>query len=310
MADELVSLQRCWKRNRDRTWFFVRPGGNWGDALIYAGAEKLARSVGLTWKEFDRESFGRQALPPGAGIYLHGGGGFNLWGSGSALRMLDVALGIEGALVIQGPQTFDTSNPELGKLLAAMVRRSVADEIRIFTREIVSAEFLETALQAAAAIHVDHDTAFHLQKDDILSLAALRSCPAGRYTLLAAREDDEAPVEPVSCPERVIRLDPAYYAGSLSHWLRIHAFARRVISNRLHSAIVSALLGKPVVLLGGSYHKNRSVWEFSLRARGVEWCDTLGGAAGAVAGSWLPGPFARSWKVQRLMLWLRGVPAR
>ena len=72
-----------------------------------------------------------------------------------------------------------------------------------------------------------------------------------------------------------IPLDPALYATSFEHWLRLHAGARQIISSRTHSAIAGSILGKPTIMLPGSYHKNRSIWEYVLKDRGVVWGETL-----------------------------------
>ncbi|MCK4438582.1 polysaccharide pyruvyl transferase family protein, partial [Candidatus Bathyarchaeota archaeon] len=43
------------------------------------------------------------------------------------------------------------------------------------------------------------------------------------------------------------------------------ANAETVYTDRLHVAILSSILGKDVTLFGNIYHKNRGVWEISLR---------------------------------------------
>jgi hypothetical protein len=64
-----------------------------------------------------------------------------------------------------------------------------------------------------------------------------------------------------------------------------------------------------VELLPGSYHKNRSVWEFSLKERGVEWRDRLDASPVPESSlEWLPRRIRNSWKIRRVLLRLRGVP--
>ena len=65
------------------------------------------------------------------------------------------------------------------------------------------------------------------------------------------------------------------FCRSFNQWVALHRRARCIVTNRLHSAIASVVLGKQTVLLPNSYHKNRSVWEYSLRERGVLWSDEL-----------------------------------
>jgi hypothetical protein len=89
--------------------------------------------------------------------------------------------------------------------------------------------------------------------------------------------------------------------------VRIHLFARSITTNRLHSAIIGAIAGKPVTIGPGSYHKNRSVWQYSLAERGVRWVDAIEPPA---AGLWqrLPSRIRDSYKIRQLRLALHRVP--
>ena len=99
-----TTLEDIFRLHQQKEWYFVRPGGNWGDHLIYAGAEALARRIGINWKDIDYRDFDPGALGNGTAIYLHGGGGFNPWGSKRALTNLSKALSSAVDLVVQGPQ--------------------------------------------------------------------------------------------------------------------------------------------------------------------------------------------------------------
>jgi hypothetical protein len=102
LEDESTRLETLLTRHRLREWHFVRPGGNLGDQLIYAGAEALAGRLGLRCRHFDAENFVPASIGSGAAVYLHGGGGLNQWGSGRALKNFVAALSIPDALVVQG----------------------------------------------------------------------------------------------------------------------------------------------------------------------------------------------------------------
>lgn len=304
-----TTLAAILRANRDRDWFFVKPGGNWGDGLIYAGAESLGRRLGLSWADLDFNTFEVERIPRGAAIYLHGGGGFNPWGSGRAFVNLHRALSIPDALVVQGPQTVESRSEDTTRLFGKALAGAAAQAVHFFARERSSLEYLRKTLPRSIEIHLDHDTAFHLDQGETLRIGGLETPPPGRYTLLVSRKDDEAPLQRPKGGTREVVMDPAYYASSFAHWIRIHAFADLIRTNRLHSAIVGSLLGKPVQLMAGSYHKNRSIWEFSLEGRGVQWCETLPADPrdGHVA---LPAWLTRSWKVHRALMWLKGVPAK
>lgn len=310
-SSQRVKLAQLFETNRNRDWYFVKPGGNWGDYLIYAGAEVLARQMNLRWTDLDYFSFNPDLIPQGAALYLHGGGGFNPWGSKRAFLNLKRALSTNGTLVIQGPQTADTEASETSALFKDTFHNVGAAEVHIFSREERTHSYLSDSLPDAILKHIDQDTALHLNKANILELSDLRSSPKGRYVLLVARNDDEAPAGILSTIENAVMMDPAYFATSFRHWIRIHAYARRIISNRLHSSIVGTLLEKPVELAAGSYHKNRSIWEYSLKERGVEWKDapqatTPVNISRSNDSNW---PL-NSWKLQRLTMRLKGVPLK
>lgn len=165
-------------------------------------------------------------------------------------------------------------------------------------------------LPAGVGLGLAHDTALSLDAGDVLRLAELAERPAGRYELVVDRQDDEMPDEAPLASSSALTLDPATYADTLRHWVRIHLYARSITTNRLHSAILGAIAGIPVTLLPGSYHKNHSIWEFSLRARGVQWADKAPPPmhGGPDLLSRLPAFLRRSWKVRRLSMRLKGMP--
>lgn len=306
-----ITLPAILERNRDRDWYFVKPGGNWGDHLIYAGAEHMARNLGLSWTELDFKTFNTDTIPKNAGIYLHGGGGLNPWGSRRAFDMLRKAVRVPSALVIQGPQSCDTHFPETVELFHSTFAQVAASEIHLFAREVASEQFLQSILPKDVRLYLGQDTAFYLDRSAILDLGRFSQLPDGRYSLFILREDEEQPAYNPRINRSSIIMDPAIYAISFSHWIRIHAFAKNITTNRLHSAIIGALMNKPVVLMSGSYHKNRSIWEYCLQARGVIWRDKKDDIEeiNAPPKKLLPPLIANSWKVQRTLMWLRGVPS-
>jgi exopolysaccharide biosynthesis predicted pyruvyltransferase EpsI len=309
--DTKTNLMELFTLYRDRTWYFMSPGGNWGDHLIYMGAESLARSIGLHCINLCYNTIDSGSLPPGACIYLHGGGGFNPWGSQRAFGNLHGAAQVPNAIVVQGPQTSDVKDKSTASLFKHALADSQCADLHFFVREQTTLRFLAEVLPPSVKLHLDHDTAFHISQNELLEVIGFKQTPSGRYELLVSREDDEAPVEPL-LHMRTVTLDPAYFATSFAHWVRIHAYASKITTNRLHSAIAGSILGKHVELLPGSYHKNRSIWEYSLAQRGVEWRDHPNDCPHTGPNYWarLPQFLARSWKIQRLMMRIRGVPLK
>lgn len=304
------ALAQLLRKHSDREWLFVSPGGNWGDQLIYEGAYQLARRLGLNWRAIDPGEFDPSRLPEGVALYLQGGGGLNPWGSRRAFKNLKASLSVPEALVVQGPQTCDVSAAEMPALFADAFAGARAGEVHMFARERSSHAYMQRHVPSSAEVHLDHDTALHLCQADMLVLGGLQALPNGRYVLLVSRADDEMPDSALPTTHAAVTLDPAYFATSLSHWVRVHAYSTRIATNRLHSAIGSMLLGRQVTLMPGSYHKNRSIWEYSLSHRGVSWADhaPVEPQSGVNWMRMLPPVVAKSWKVQRFGMWLRGVP--
>lgn len=311
--DTSTALAELFERHRGRTWYFGHAGGNWGDYLIWAAAGAAARRMGITWRDFDFRSCGQMDFAPGAAIYLHGGGCFNPWYEGRAFTILRAALSVPDAMVIQGPQSCDVESAATRQMFDQALSGMVAAELHLYARERISARFMAECAPTSAKVYLAEDCALTLGRDELLALAGLRNVPRGSFALLAARVDTESAATSLGVQGRgEVMLDPAEFATSFSHWLRVHASASRIVTNRLHSAILGTLLGKPVVLMPGKYHKNRSVWEFSLRERGVVWRDVLesGPLVAPWLSGWVPGRISNSWKIQRALLWLRGVPLK
>jgi exopolysaccharide biosynthesis predicted pyruvyltransferase EpsI len=308
--DFSTKLANLFTAHRDRAWYFVASGGNWGDSLIYAGAERLARSLGLRWTDLDYRNIDSAPPPRGACIYLHGGGGLNSWCTGRAFSNLRSALRVPDALVVQGPQTCDTASNEVRELFASALAESVSREIHFFAREMTSAHLMAEILPPSFHLYVDHDTAFALEEKDVLAIAGVRTMPAGNYDLVVIREDNEQPATKVNgIRPSGIALDPAYVATSFDHWVRMHVFARSISTDRLHSSIIGAICGKPVTLGPSSSHKNKSVWEYSLASRGVRWVEGIE-APDALWWNLLPTRVQNSYKVRRLRLAFHRVPIR
>lgn len=309
MADDGTPLRELFISLADRPFVFVRPGGNWGDHLIYFGAEHLAAQLGVSWRTVEFADFRPAEVPAEAVVYIHGGGGYNRWSSGNGPKSLRLGLQSAAKVVIQGPCTLEGA----GSLdfVAGDVARSAAEQVYFFAREHESFRICQAEMPGSVPYFLNQDTALYLDRDSLLS----RIDPVRpRIDLVAVREDVEAIPTGGRVDWRAPVVDPATYALSFAHWLRIHAVARTILTNRTHSSICGAILGTPTTLFSGSYHKNRSIWEFSLERLGVRWLDS----AEAVPPlpeidpmlAWMPCNRARrSWRLDRLAKRLRGIPA-
>lgn len=262
-------LQRLFSEYIDRPFVFVEPGGNAGDTLIYKGADKLARHIGLDVVSVKHDEFMRSKYDPDVVIYIHGGGAYNPIWVGRPMIALQKAVEHKG-VVIQGPQTYWNDNDFLKVQVAEPVGRAKSKRLVFFSREKVSGEALKRILPQEVESIVDHDSALNLDRVDLESL--LPKHRSDVYTLYAIREDKEAR-NPGGIGYFSVWSDPVRPRQRFEDWLLIHLEAKEIITNRLHSSICGSILGVPTTLLPNSYFKNRAVWEHSLAERGVVWSD-------------------------------------
>lgn len=254
-----------------RAFLFIEPGGNAGDSLIYKGAYKLADRMALRYRTAKHEEIVDQlnAVPEDNVIYVHGGGGFVPWWSGKPIVALKKIISTFGGIVIVGPTTFSDDVGYLKESFVDSISEGRCKKLYIFTREHTSYLVLKQCLPSWVVLLEDHDTALNLQASDF-DTSLLRQ----KYAFYAIRMDKETrTAQKTNVFSR--RLDPVLYSQSFDEWFLLHARAKEIITNRLHSSIISSILGKPTTLMPNSYHKNRSVWEFSLADRGVLWREEL-----------------------------------
>lgn len=300
-------LNEC---NKEK-FVFVQPGGNYGDYLIYFGAEVLAKRLGITFETISIHDFVDRE-PDDSDVYIHGGGGFNEWCSGTTFDCLSHATKQYSGNVIYGPCTTSINLEFLQTRFAQCLGDIKSKRVVIFAREQLTFDLLPKipAVVDNCEIYLDHDTALHLTKDDLLACAGIEK---DAYCLYGYRIDNEASnVKHKDDCLRVV-LDPPMFAKSFEHWVRLHAHANKIITNRTHSSIAGAILGKDTTLFASKYHKNNSVWHYSLKDMGVHWAeDNL--ATTIAKTSWLskliPNKFHASYKIQQLAKRLIGVPLK
>jgi exopolysaccharide biosynthesis predicted pyruvyltransferase EpsI len=200
-------------------------------------------------------------------IYIHGGGGYNPWWSGKQMIEFIKAYRTHDGILIQGPATVHADRAFLRERVGDPLEAGGPQSVHFYTRERTSYSELKEVLPERVHLRTDHDTALHLGTEDLPGAEG----DSGEHTFYAIRNDKES--EEVITRPKPFRMwyDPVLVCQSFKEWIRHHAQAAEVVTNRLHSAVLSSILDKPVTLLPNSYHKNRSVYEFSLSERGVEW---------------------------------------
>jgi exopolysaccharide biosynthesis predicted pyruvyltransferase EpsI len=305
---ETSALEKFLFDNKAASFLFVKPGGNHGDFLIYLGMECLAKKLGLQFRSITSDEFLNANCYTEQIIYLHGGGGFNSWCSGTALKILQHALRFEDKLVIQGPFTVDDDAHYIQQVMLSVLEHSSTGNLVVFVRELTSLALFEKLVEGLGIlVLLDKDTAFWA---DTKVLEKMAGSSEKYYRLYAVREDNEVSGEQVHNYGEGVFLDPAYFCKSFEHWLRVHLFAKQIITSRTHSSILGALLGKPVVLYPSKYHKNKSIWEYNLKQLGVAWGPEGGKTEIAEKPhlKFLPKSVSESYKVNQVVRWLQRVP--
>ncbi len=307
-SDTPSSLEQVLRAQGKRPFTVVEPGGNFGDGLIYFGFEALARELGIQIRSVNHEKLNELSTRPEEVIYLHGSGGFNHWSSGRALAVLSWAISKKPALIIQGPCTIDEYVNYLEQM-AQVINANNQVPLAFFAREETTYRLCQEHFRGESLeLYLDQDTAFWADRKMLVALAGRLT---DRYRLYALREDNEIGDIDVYDQGKGVQLDPAYFSKSFPHWVRIHLQASEIITNRTHSAIVGALLGKQVTMYPGRYHKNSSIWENSLKDMGVRWGPDLVGEPYLGETSILhklPQLLCQSYKLNQLLRWFQKVP--
>jgi exopolysaccharide biosynthesis predicted pyruvyltransferase EpsI len=251
LATELRNKRSC----------FVANPGNAGDALITLGTYHFFDQLGTTpligvpvakketIKEFD--------------LVIYGGGGNLVPFYGDAFNFLEYAVRLEKQVVVL-PHTICGRE-------AALVE--MASNLRLFCREHVSYENLLAAGFPSEHLGLEHDMALSINESFFTSIDRR----VYQSTAYCMRTDCESARG--SAPLHPENLDISLsWNGDLWHNRQLVETVTRslaaylvqfdnVITDRLHMAILGALLGRKVQMLANVYYKNRAVYEFTLRSR-------------------------------------------
>lgn len=237
----------------------------------------MLRRTGLAFEQVRHDQLDGIALQSDDIAYIHGGGGWIPQWSGTPARTLATLASRHRGRIVIGPSSFSTDREYLRTALLDSLHVA-AGRVTVFCRERPSFEVLVPAVGQLAEVVLDHDTALNLTRDEVLAFGEPVG-PNRGYRLYALRNDAETR-PPGAC--RVLRapVDPIGYSYSFKHWVRLHARAGSIVTNRLHSAICGAILGVPTTLLPNSYHKARRLGTVPGRARRAVGRPPAAGLAG------------------------------
>jgi exopolysaccharide biosynthesis predicted pyruvyltransferase EpsI len=275
------------RENRDRKTFIITPGGNHGDTLIHMGLVKKLEEHGYDYASLNLEHMYRGNpviggkylinilfwrlgvdagfrlfdIPEDVGLVLFEGGGYmnDVWYGPTLLKAV---MRQTEAPVAVGPQSYVFSRTRIADYFMD------GREATLFCRERYSYDHLTgQGLPPSVQLKVSPELALYLEPEDLGEFTEPRE---ERYQLVAMRRDRESAVSEKllreiegACDNPVTR--DISMEGSLTDFVSWVANAETVYTDRLHIAIVSFILGKDATLYGNRYHKNRGVWEYSLR---------------------------------------------
>jgi exopolysaccharide biosynthesis predicted pyruvyltransferase EpsI len=235
-------------------------------------ANKLGKSWSVAILKLDRWIYEKtlkpykiQALPNDV-ILIHGGGNMNdLW---HGIRLLKSVIQNNPLnVLIVGPQTYWFNETYFPALFM-----KAKQDICLFCREKHSYQLLKSLrLPKNVQVLLSNDTSFYLSKKDF-------HVRKGYYNLICLRTDKESALfqkkEAItkffegltleSAPKTKIIIGDLSLLPSFRDFISIIEISKKVYTDRLHVAIPAAILGKKTVLYPNSYHKNRSVYEYSL----------------------------------------------
>ncbi len=237
---DLSHFERIFSPYADRDVGFMALDGNVGDLLIDTAARELMKEFGVRCRKLQPVEFERGALLTAVDtIFVSGGGNM-----GSlypvTVRQRQAALAF-GSPVVVLPQTFTDDDED------------IAPFKRVYVRE-------RTSLASKPGTVLAPDLALGLRPPWIDEGIA-----AGTGVWL--RGDRERHV-----PDCAVSLgDPARVSSTVADYLGLASCFEHVVTDRLHFAIASLLVGRKTTLLPNSYHKNRSMYETWLRDLGCRW---------------------------------------
>ncbi len=199
-------------------------------------------------------------------ILISGGGNMNdLW---HGIRLLKSIIHQypENVLIV-APQTYWFKETCFHSLFS-----KTNQKIYLFSREKFSYQLL-TSLKLPKNVHVllSPDASFYLSKEDF-------HAKSGKYNLFCLRSDKESALfqdgddfnllwkenlDFRKLKSKILLKDVSIF-GDFKDFVATIESSNSVYTDRLHVAILAAILGKKTSLYPNSYHKNQGVFEYSL----------------------------------------------
>ncbi len=274
-------------QNRDKYITVITPGGNHGDTLIHMGLMKKLDEFNIQYSCFNLEELYR--MNPIIGVKYLVNIAFWRLGYDHGFKLIDIPSETEHILfegggylndIWYGPTLFrqvmkrTTAPIAVGPQSYLFTRTRFKEyfqdkrPVHLFCREKYSQKhLLEQALPENVLVSVSPELALYLTEEDIVEYIEPRT---DNYTLLAFRDDKESVISKHTRKMLFNQLEKPLISdismkNTLTDFVSTIYNAEYIYTDRLHVAILSKILGKPATLFGNKYHKNRGVWELSLK---------------------------------------------
>ena len=197
-------------------------------------------------------------------VLLRGGAYLNdIWGDYWIIDAITSAVSHSRTRMIMiAPHSFCFCKTDFREVIA-----DIEQELHIFCRERTSYDLMcSTHFPANVHVHLSQDAALYLTDGDF----EVKKSGREEYVLVAPRLDRESIVrwnlrraQKLWKETRILVRDMSLC--DLTSFVNIVGNASEVHTDRLHVGILSAILGKQTYLYPNCYHKNKGVYEFSLR---------------------------------------------
>jgi len=236
--------------------------GNWGDELERMGLRKHLKEEGLVFEEV---KYGElpQKIDEFKTVLIFGVGGIGRFYKEFSEKVHNLCSTYPNKLFVIAPTTAMLHEDFLRE-------RYLHDNLIFFARELTTYNFMKWL--GLKRVYLDECCALKLRKEDLEEFLEDEEEIWERALFLRGDgEKVDFGQDLQKLFDATVTLDPVREAKSFEEWVRIHQRARTVYTNRLHSALLSLILGKKVFVFRNFYHKLRSVWKHSLKRRGVGW---------------------------------------
>lgn len=279
--------------NGNKKIYVISPGGNCGDTLIHMGLVKKLKGVNADYIYMNLEKVYKKRISVGvkyllniasfkAGLNPHfrlfriprevelilfeGGGYMNDLYYGLVL-LKEILKNSKKTPVAVAPNSFWFCKTDFKALFAS------ERPVTLFCREKYSYALLsEMRLPENVEVHLSKDTSLYLTQEDLDGLILSK---ARKNNLVCFRSDRESMI-PKKAKQQIIRKvrenSSNLLVADISKWGSLKAYVSavansgKIYTDRLHVAIVAHILRKEFTLFDNCYHKNRGVYEYSLKA--------------------------------------------